>query len=427
MACQASTGKEYLLTMMHGIECNCSGFWPFNFNSDPLTPSTWAPGVVPPIPSMGSSRREGDNEKQQEYMADTDNTCLHKTILWWGRFDKDYSRNRIIRHLMHELGCRIVDFHPRVSALGDLEARFKGMQKPDLVWVPCFRQRDVHAACRWARSQAVPLVFDPLISAWDKQVYERHKFSPESKAAIKLLKQEQDQFHKADTLIADTDEHAHFFSDTFHVDRDRIKLIPVGAEESLFKPEPIPVSRTGPAQVLFYGSFINLQGPQVIIEAARLCAGRAIRWHLLGKGPLLESCKKAAQGLDNCVFEDWIEYRTLADRIHQADILLGIFGSSEKSGRVIPNKVYQALACARPVITRNSTSYPDTIANGMQSGIFQVPAANPQALADVVSHVADSREHIITAGLNARKTYEAYFSNAMIKEKLKTLLTTMNE
>ena len=65
-------------------------------------------------------------------MSESNNKYLHKTILWWGRFDKDYSRNRIIRHLMHELGYRIVDFHPRISALGDLEARLKGIHKPDI-------------------------------------------------------------------------------------------------------------------------------------------------------------------------------------------------------------------------------------------------------------------------------------------------------
>ncbi len=35
-----------------------------------------------------------------------------KTVLWWGRFDPDYSRNRILRQAYTALGWRIVDFHP---------------------------------------------------------------------------------------------------------------------------------------------------------------------------------------------------------------------------------------------------------------------------------------------------------------------------
>ncbi len=359
-------------------------------------------------------------------MTDDNNNTNAKTILWWGRFDKDYSRNRIIRQQMRQLGCRIMDFHPRISMLGDIEARLRGMARPDFVWVPCFRQRDINAASRWSRSRGVPLVFDPLISAWDKQVFERHKFTAESKAAARLLQQEKKQFHKADILIADTREHAGFFCDTFHIDSERIHVVPVGAEESLFTSEPIPASRTGPIEVLFYGSFISLQGPQVIIDAARLCTDSSIQWRLLGKGPLLESCKAAAQDLDNCSFEDWIDYLALPQRIHSADILLGIFGATDKPGRVIPNKVYQALACARPVITRCSTAYPDPITDGEQSGVFQVPTDNPQALADAVIRLADSREQIIEAGLNARNTYDIYFSNALIKEKLQSVLTATN-
>lgn len=350
------------------------------------------------------------------------NNAHDKTILWWGRFDPNYSRNRIIRQQLDALGCHIIDFHPRISALADIEARLRCIGKPDLVWVPCFRQRDINAASRWARAHGLPLVFDPLISAWDKQVFERQKFTTHSKAAHKLLQQERDQFQRADILVADTAQHARFFSETFTYDLQRIHVIPVGAEEALFRPQTIPADRGSPIEVLFYGSFIDLQAPQIIIEAARYCHDLPVRWHLLGKGPLLEQCKNAAQPLDNCVFEDWIEYTQLPQRIHRADILLGVFGASDKAGRVIPNKVYQAIACARTVVTRDSAAYPEAIAEGQSSGIYQIAADDAESLAQTVVSLAQDRQRIRQAGLNARKTYDQYFSNVMIRQKLEILL-----
>ena len=110
-----------------------------------------------------------------------------KTVLWWGRFDPDYSRNRILRQAYAALGWKIADFQPLLSPLGDIEARLRRPARADLVHVPCFRQRDIAAAGRYARRRGIPLLIDPLISAYDKQVFEHAKFSEGSAKAKHLL------------------------------------------------------------------------------------------------------------------------------------------------------------------------------------------------------------------------------------------------
>ncbi|NOY66519.1 MAG: glycosyltransferase family 4 protein [Gammaproteobacteria bacterium] len=341
-----------------------------------------------------------------------------KTLLWWGRFDPAYSRNGILRQLAYDLDYQIIDFHPVFSSAANIEASIRGIARPDLVWVPCFRQRDILAASRWAHSRGIPVIFDPLISAWDKQVFERKKFDINSIPAHKLLKQEQKQFQSADTVIADTEEHARFFSQSFHIKPENIKVIHVGADESLFQPDKQHITDPNKIEILFYGSFINLQGPQTIIEAAKICKDNSIHWHLLGNGPLLEHCKVLAGKQSNITFEDWVEYSALPVRIQQADILLGVFGSSEKAGRVIPNKVYQAMACARPVITRASNAYAADLKDGSQSGLFQIKENNPQALLDAVMALANNHNSLPEYGHKSRASYERYFSSNIIKNEL---------
>lgn len=342
------------------------------------------------------------------------------TVLWWGRFDPDYSRNRIVRSLLIELGWRIMDFHPHLSGLADWEAWIKRLPKTDLVWVPCFRQRDLAAASRWARANKVPLLFDPLISAYDKQVSERKKTPEGSAKATKLLKWERGLFHRADILIADTREHARFFIDALGVEEDRVRVVPVGAEEALFKPGPMLEKQPGePLEVLFYGSFIPLQGVPVIIEAAREYQGPPIRWTLIGAGPELDYCKQAAKNLPSVSFEPWLDYSVLPERIHRADILLGIFGTTPKAGRVIPNKVFQSLACGKPIITRVAAAYPDDFANTSGRGIVWVPAGDASALAAALAALAGKADKLLDYGHLARATYDQYFSKAAIKESLK--------
>ncbi len=81
-------------------------------------------------------------------------------------------------------------------------------------------------------------------------------------------------------------------------------------------------------EILFYGSFINLQAPEVIVEAARQVVGA--RWTLLGSGPLRRLCERKSRDCEHIRYEEWLPYRELPERIGRADLLLGIFGSTEK-------------------------------------------------------------------------------------------------
>ncbi|MDH5526223.1 MAG: glycosyltransferase [Nitrospirota bacterium] len=348
-----------------------------------------------------------------------------KTVLWWGRFDPDYSRNRILRQRFEELGWRVVDFRPRFGALGDVEAMARRLKAPDLVWVPCFRQRDMGAATRWARSRGVPLVFDPLISAYDKQVSERAKFSASSLRGKRLLAREGRQFRAGDVLVADTAAHADYFASTFGVPSERLAVIPVGAEEPLFHSVPLQPKGAEPLEVLFYGSFIGLHGPEWIVEAARIYEGPPVIWTLLGAGPQVAECKRRAATVPTVRFEPWDPYTHRPVRVHQADILLGVFGTGPKAGRVIPNKVYQSLACGRPVITRHSAAYPEPLLDGT-GGMAFVPPGDPKALARAVAEWAAQPDRLAEMGVAARATYDRYFSNRAVGDALAEVLARVS-
>lgn len=348
------------------------------------------------------------------------------TVLWWGRFDAGYSRNRILRKLLGELDWQVMDFHPKLSGLADWEARLRRLPKPDLVWVPCFRQRDLAAARRFAKLHGVPLVFDPLISAYDKQVDERGKFRAASHRARRLLDWERKLFGRADLVIADTPSHADYFAETFDVDRRRLTVIYVGAEDDLFTPQPLAKKREDqPLEVLFYGSFIPLQGPETIVEAAKLYTGPPVKWTLVGDGPLRKACGEKANGMSSVAFEDWLPYEKLPARIHQADIVLGIFGTTPKAGRVIPNKVYQSLACARPVITRSSRAYPEVLRTNGNTGLIWIQPGDARALAEQVARLAQDTDELNAQSVAAGETSRLFFSKRIVREQLEAVLDSL--
>lgn len=340
-------------------------------------------------------------------------------ILWWGRSDPAYSRNGILRRHLATLGWRITDFSPAFSPAGDLEACLRRIAKPDLVWVPCFRQRDMAAARRWCDRQGVPLLFDPLISAYDKQVYERFKLPDGSRQAERLLKWERARFSMADIVLADTACHAAFFTERLGVKPDQVHVVYVGADESLFSPAPARAPNA-PADVLFYGSFIPLHGAPTIIEAARCYQGPPVRWSLLGKGPIKQECVRAAAGLDNVFFEERLPYSELPARIRRTDILLGVFGTTMKAGRVIPNKVFQALACGHPVVTRVSEAYPAEFQNS--EAFSFVPSGDARALAAAIAAWLEQPDLLPRRSAAARDLFERHFSASVILHQLSRAL-----
>lgn len=357
-------------------------------------------------------------------------------ILWWGRhgnYGPDYPRNRVIIEGMQKLGHQVSRFLPSISQLGHWEAAVRRLPQPDLLWVPCFRQRDLAAAARFARKRGVPLAFDPLISAYDKQVFEREKFAPESLRARRLLKWERQLFSLPDVLIADTVGHARFFQDTLAVPDKKLVVIPVGAEEKLFFPSPQSPMPGQPPEWVFFGTFIGLHGIQHLVEAIGLYNGPPIRWRLLGDGPLRGECEsriamfqQTNPALD-VRFENWRPLAELVPRLREADAFLGIFGTSAKALRVIPNKVYQGLALGKPVLTASTEAFATGLRADEEHGLFWCRPGDPADLAAAVVRLMARRTEWPAIGQAARATYEQHYSGAQIQRGIsQTLAQAIN-
>lgn len=356
-------------------------------------------------------------------------------ILVWARgatLENAYSRDRVVYRLLQQSGIRLSTFSPAISAVGDLEALLKRPPKVDAVWVPCFRQRDMAAAARFAKRRAIPLIFDPLISAYDKQVNERAKFPAQSAQAKKILAQEQAQFALADILIADTQGHADYFNAVLGVAREKIIVLPVGADESVFKFQPLrPMGDGRPVRVLFYGSFIGLHGVPTIVDAIRNYEGPAVEFHFIGTGPMRADAEKALTtmppraAIASVRFEDWLDIHTLAGRIGESDIVLGVFGTTGKALRVVPNKVYQALAVGRPVITGDTPAFDDRFRASARAAMAFTPPGNPDALAKQIRDWAREPTALERRSLAAHALFKTAFAEEPLRQNFMRSLSSL--
>jgi glycosyltransferase involved in cell wall biosynthesis len=64
-------------------------------------------------------------------------------------------------------------------------------------------------------------------------------------------------------------------------------------------------------------------------------------------------------------------------------VCLGVFGTSGKAQRVIPNKVFDALATARPALTADTEGVREVLVHG--DNAYLCPPGDPGALAEAIT------------------------------------------
>ena len=110
--------------------------------------------------------------------------------------------------------------------------------------------------------------------------------------------------------------------------------------------------------MLYHGAYLPLHGTETIVEAARMTEGTGIRWDFLGWGAYKAATEEKAKGIENITFLEKVPYVEVPKVISAHDVVLGVFGTTAKAARVIGNKVYECMACARPTINEFCTGYP---------------------------------------------------------------------
>jgi glycosyltransferase involved in cell wall biosynthesis len=317
-------------------------------------------------------------------------------VCYFGLYDPDYARNQVIRKGLQANGAELVQCRiDTAHGAGQYLALFRRMQATkgrfDAVIVAEHNQFVMPLAWLWSRMRRVPVIFDPFTSLYDSNVFDRQLVTPGSFRARRLYWLDRISMNAADAVLADTGQHQQYFSHTFGVPEDRLHIVPVGADNDLYHPQTSRRRRSGgaeqqePSRVLFWGNYIPLHGIETILRAASLLRGHsAISIELLGNGQTYRAMRGLAQELDlpATIFRSRVAQSQLPSAIGQADICLGIFGDSAKARRVVPNKVFQALAMRQPVITGDSPAVREFFTPVRH--LRTVPMADSAALAEVI-------------------------------------------
>ena len=330
------------------------------------------------------------------------------TACLFGTYVRAHSANRLLHAALARAGFDIVECHEPVweeegnkparyfgpgslarlaaryaIAAGRLARRWHALSgPPPLVVVGFGGQLDALLARRVCRPRA-GLVFAPLVTLSETLVEDRRVFRAAGLWARGLAALDRAALAAADLVLVDTAAHAAYLAG-LGVDRARTAVWHLGAEPEFFEPRAAsPVGR----RVLFYGRYLPLHGVETIVGAAARLGPRA-EFVLLGTGPDRRRAETlAAAARAPITWRDTVPLATLPDELAAAAVVLGVFGAGTKAAMVVPNKVYQAAAAGRPLVTRDGPALREALVPGEHCLVC--PPADPAALAATVLRLLD--------------------------------------
>ena len=370
-------------------------------------------------------------------------------VCYFGTYDVEQSRNNVIIQGLRQNGVEVLECHAKLwyntadkirsvrggllnpgllaRALGSylrLIRRYARLGDYDVMVVGYAGHFDLFLAKLLTSFSRKPLVFDALLSLTETVVEDRGLARRGSLLARLVYLVDKYACRLADLVLLDTEAHVRHFQRDFGVRPDKLRQVPVGADE-VYRRSPSPVGEGDPFRVVYFGQYIPLHGVNYVVEAAKLLEEHPdIRFELVGDGQTYEEASSLAKRLQvqNVTFRrTWLSPEDLiAEHIVPADVCLGAFGDSPKARRVVPIKVFVALAMGKPVITGDSPAAREVLIHGEDAILCEM--ANPQALAQAILLLKRNRPLREKLAREGYLSFQNKFSSQVIGATVKSYL-----
>lgn len=346
-------------------------------------------------------------------------------ILYIAGREESYSRTRNVLKGLRSQGIRVVGVFPPNRS-------FK--HYPKLIWRAWRKSAGCDAVLVGFYGQIIlpiirilirkPLLFDMYIATYDTMVNDRQAASPGSLKSKLFYLSDRLAGNLSDKIILETIDHIKDFAIKFGIDQQKFRRVFLAADSDIIFPRQ-QIKDTKAFWVHFHGEYAPFHGVKYIIKAAYLLRDHDIEFQIVGRGITYERDRSLAKkfNLPKVRFVDPVPYEELANLMAKADVCLGIFGENERMLRVTTNKVIEAIAMAKPLITGRNVPVQELLTH--KQSVFLCQRANPQALADAILKLRDDdslRNKIAQGGF---KVFQANCTYKKLGQEFFTIIKEM--
>ncbi|MBC7186571.1 MAG: glycosyltransferase [Calditrichaeota bacterium] len=273
----------------------------------------------------------------------------------------------------------------------------------------------------WVRLFAkAPILYDMYITTYDTMVFDRQVAPPGSLRAWLFALSDRLSMRLADLVVLESEDHIRSCERRFKTPRRKFRRVFLATDDEVVRPRPVQ-REDGGFLVHFHGEYAPFHGVKYILQAAHLLRDQGVEFQLIGRGITYDEDRRLAEklGLTNVRFIDCVPFEELAEYMSRADVCLGIFGDNERVSRVVTNKVIEAIAVGKPLISSRNAPIQELLVNG--ESVLLCERANPQSLAQAILRLkndAELRERIAQGG---RQVFLRHCTCALLGRQLKTI------
>ena len=354
-------------------------------------------------------------------------------ICYFGFYDPTYTRVRVILKGLRNNGVEVIECRTcqsnMVARYFDLLYIFlKNVRSIDLILVSEAGHAYVPLAKLLSFFIRKPVVFDVYLSRYLVSVIEAKKYSAGSLYARFLHLLDSMACRIADKILLDTDDHIEYFCTEYGLKQKKFVSVPIGADEEWFKADQNRNynNPTGVFKVLYVGTFNPLQGNEHVIGAAEILRDyKDIHFEFYGDGPRREQIEFLARehGLENVKFHGAIPSASVPSVMIGADLCLGVFGKTTQVEKVVPCKIYEALAMGLPLLTGKSLAVSRYLSH--EKDVYFCQLGDAESLADAIIKLKENPEMRRQIGENGlalfRKTATTKVIGSYLKEVFEKL------
>jgi len=207
----------------------------------------------------------------------------------------------------------------------------------------------------------------------------------------------------------------------------KVTFLPNGPDINVFKKADLPnhigsFDEQNPFKILYSGAHGESNNLSNVLEAAKLIKNKPVTITFIGNGPEKENLINQSKSLKNVFFKDPVSKSKMPIIISEFDaILVSLKDIPLFKYGVSPNKLYDAYAIGRPVISTISGDINNEIEK-FNLG-FTAPPNDPKALANAIIKLLNtSIKDRICMGNRARLLAENKYSRQIVNKGFNNLL-----